>query len=1051
MQNRRKQRIAAIATAVTLLSAMVLPGGMTALAAENPLPPSACGQQAAAAPSADTPSAGTLSTNTPSADVPAAAEMVNTSFLSADTISRGQSVKVWLFSEKGTGTVRYSVYYKKAASAKWSKMAENTSAAFVKLKPSVATDYVVKVEAKDSSGNTAAAELPLKVTEPLSNTSFLSSESISYGGSLKAYCRSEGGVGETNYAVYYKRSSQTKWIRSKDYSTSCVAMIRPKVAAAYDVKIKARDESGVISEKTMTVWVKSASDLQNRTALSVQKAEPGQDIWVNNASTGGTGEVQFAAYYRPTDSESWTKISTYTADECVKFTPAKTGDYIVRTKVKDSSGRIVNKDIPLTVTEKAPEPPVFEFGEIDDTVDGRRIRSAEDYAAMQQEADPSYTLPAELPDRVDNSDNEYFPAIVNQVGSACCIYATTYYQYTYEYNRLHQIKTNEKNSFSPAYTYNLATDKNAGGMLQSRAYKHLKLGGAVTTALLPFGKTISNNYKTGPFPGSDKDVNYYTYDLPLDEETYRHAAGHRIRNYYEFSLIGDWNTAVTSPDDNDIVPVKTALAEGHVLTVHVYDRWRYKRLTKTDDPAVNSGVAGQNCIYYSFGETGDHIVTIVGYDDHIWTDINGNNAIDPGEMGAFKIANSWGEYWQEGNQGYIWMAYDALNHRSCVQGFQYEAADQQALDENEKSEKPDNKIQRMFGMYHICGIQLMPAEYQSTVFMHYIANTNDRANSYVKLTGEYNGSTVTECMDPFNHTEGEFVPVAYNLSKPDEAAHFVYDVSPIVRKLGAADYTDVRWTVTLECKGAADAFMKLSDIYLCDEKNYRLYRTDGSFPLKLGGSSRQSLALSDTYTRYAKVNYRGYDGQVEMKYYPQGDDDYQELREKLMTPVKMPEGYTHTAIVDLGDCEYYNVYFDDLKNQYDDNGEQDYKIRAGENNFETTEALQPLKITLPEDICTEYWLDEELYFSVSAEGGKGPYRFRYTVRDAGTGRLLFDGDESNQAEKTVRVPYTRYPGRNNVFVFDKTGHYQVTVYASDVTGNTVHVSFTVNVIVGEMG
>ena len=46
MHNTRKQRMTAVAAAVTLLSAMVLPGGMTALAAENPLPPSACGQQA---------------------------------------------------------------------------------------------------------------------------------------------------------------------------------------------------------------------------------------------------------------------------------------------------------------------------------------------------------------------------------------------------------------------------------------------------------------------------------------------------------------------------------------------------------------------------------------------------------------------------------------------------------------------------------------------------------------------------------------------------------------------------------------------------------------------------------------------------------------------------------------------------------------------------------------------------------------------------------------------------------------------------------------------
>lgn len=35
-------------------------------------------------------------------------------------------------------------------------------------------------------------------------------------------------------------------------------------------------------------------------------------------------------------------------------------------------------------------------------------------------------------------------------------------------------------------------------------------------------------------------------------------------------------------------------------------------------------------------------MTLVGYNDNIWVDINGNGIVDNGEKGAFKIANSWG-------------------------------------------------------------------------------------------------------------------------------------------------------------------------------------------------------------------------------------------------------------------------------------------------------------------------------------------------------------------------------------------------------------------------
>ena len=825
MTKTRKKQILSLITSMTLLSGVFLPCGTTALAADRQNPVYYGDQAPESAPAA---------TENGSC-------IENTSVLSSADIAHGKTVKVWFSSQNGTGTVYYDVYYKKATSAKWSKAVENTGAEFVKIKPSVATDYIIRVDAKDNNGNIDTLELPLKVSKPLTNISYLSSEAISFEDSIKVYCRSEGGVGQTEYAVYYKKSSDDSWIRGKNYSTSDMVFIRPKAAAEYSVKVKAKDESGVINEKTLAFKVKSSSNLQNRSELSASSINIGDSVTIRNASAGGDQNgVQFAAYYRKITTENWSKISAYTDDEDIQFTPAKTGEYVIRTKVRDGSGKIINKDIPLTVTTK-PAEPAFSAAETDDTIDMIKINSLDDYIAMQREVDPSYEAPSVLPTKVDNSTSEYFPAIVKQEGSTCCIYSTTYYQYTYEYNRIHNIVTNENNCFSPAYTYNLATDVNLHGMSKDHAYTHLKYG-AVTSDLVPFGyEPYSQNGKV------------YFRNLPLNEEIYRSAADHRIRHYYKFKQFGEWEvyedpktheveikkqSLVKSVDDEYIIPVKTALADGHVLTFKCYPKWRTRVLQATDDPEINKGVVGQESVYYSFSQESVHVVTAVGYDDNIWTDVNGNGQIDPGEMGALKVADSDGTEKEHHNDGYLWIAYDALNLVSCVKGFEL-------TDEDQAVKNPGKKLWRYNGAFEFCGIQLMPADYKPSVFMHYVANTNDRVNSYAYLTGEYNGKTVTECMDPFNHTVGQFAAVPYNLIYRSEYAHFVYDISTAMRKLGADDYTKVNWTVKLECQGTDDTFMKVSDVYLCDEKNYRIYRTNGTFPINLSANTSRSLTLSE--------------------------------------------------------------------------------------------------------------------------------------------------------------------------------------------------------------
>ena len=58
----------------------------------------------------------------------------------------------------------------------------------------------------------------------------------------------------------------------------------------------------------------------------------------------------------------------------------------------------------------------------------------------------------------------------------------------------------------------------------------------------------------------------------------------------------------------------------------------------------NSKMVNGECIAYRCTQNsmGSHAVTIVGYDDNKYCDVNGNGIIEECEKGAFNVANSWG-------------------------------------------------------------------------------------------------------------------------------------------------------------------------------------------------------------------------------------------------------------------------------------------------------------------------------------------------------------------------------------------------------------------------
>ncbi len=247
-----------------------------------------------------------------------------------------------------------------------------------------------------------------------------------------------------------------------------------------------------------------------------------------------------------------------------------------------------------------------------------------------------------LPLSVDNSLLPCFPPIGNQrqIGS-CVAWGSTYYQATHEIGLLNG--NNNKMGFikvlSPKWTYDLINGGYDQGSSVLDAYRVLQVNGAPSIVNFPY------------------DNNYTAWDLNFQD--WVAALSNRMSGYTLIPGLGG-----DGPQNLDAI--KHTLNNGHVVTFATFiDSWVFTNI-KTDPVGVNNKHVGEYAAYFMNGYYGGHFMTIVGYDDTLWIDVNHNGVVDAGERGAFLVANSWGTGW--GNAGFIWISYDAFLAASAVTG-----------------------------------------------------------------------------------------------------------------------------------------------------------------------------------------------------------------------------------------------------------------------------------------------------------------------------------------------------------------------------------------------
>ena len=405
-----------------------------------------------------------------------------------------------------------------------------------------------------------------------------------------------------------------------------------------------------------------------------------------------------------------------------------------------------------------------------------------------------------LPQSIDNSTSEYFPEIGSQGSLGSCVYwAETYYQFTYTMNKAMGVVTTPENTFSPSWTFNFGNGGKNGGGWEIDDFTLMQEIGNVPLSLVPY--TVDDYLSWHP-----------------EEDLWRTALNYRIDSYEIFKDVGNtMDTQITSVDDADLLKIKTCLANGEVLTfTSSLDAVTVIRLKDHAQVPENSKYVNEYVVKDRIGGGEAHRMTIVGYNDKIWSDLNGNDKVDDGEMGAFKVANSWGT--DHHNKGFYWFAYDSLNRYTSVSG---------GSSEN-----------RYSAVWDVARITVRPYGHNSELYLRYTLNSCDRSQTKIYVTATKGDEVYTYEAGPkrkFGMNNSKF---SYDGTTETNDGTMLYALDNIVPDITADTVSDYKWSITFEDTKQDSKAFTVKNCEIVDEKNNRVIKPQNTFPIALDGAKK---------------------------------------------------------------------------------------------------------------------------------------------------------------------------------------------------------------------
>ena len=280
--------------------------------------------------------------------------LVNTSTVSTDSLTLGETLVVNGSAENGVGAYEFALYSKSSDQSDYTLVSNFSNNPIINYVPSLPGTYTLKVVVKDMKGHTEELTFPLVVENNLTNDSTISTGLVRFGGTAVVTGVANGGVPSFKYAFYIKTSKATKWTTIQNYGMNSVVNVTPEYPGNYIIRVNIKDASGKVVKKDLELTVENPPELKNNTTLSATEIDKGQSVDVIFAAADGVAPYKYQVYYKLSTKKTWSQACDYTTDSQVSITPQNSGEYTIRVKVKDTLGNIVKKDITLKVNAIVP-------------------------------------------------------------------------------------------------------------------------------------------------------------------------------------------------------------------------------------------------------------------------------------------------------------------------------------------------------------------------------------------------------------------------------------------------------------------------------------------------------------------------------------------------------------------------------------------------------------------------------------------------------------------------------------------------------------------------
>lgn len=239
----------------------------------------------------------------------------------------------------------------------------------------------------------------------------------------------------------------------------------------------------------------------------------------------------------------------------------------------------------------------------------------------------------ELPLRVDNSEKTHFPAVFNQDQGSCGSASRIGYMFTTEINAYRGNDASLPENIYPTQFTWLLTDHGPGKETMAR-------DNGIPNMISYGGRTYSKLF--------GNQINEDPFGWMTGYEKWFSAMFNRISGTSNIGPINIKDNAdilkgwLWNHNGDPIFKGRGGIAGIGVASAATLG-------------TISSGTyAGQKFVKF-WGESVDHALTIIGYDDNIWCDINEDGAHTDNEIGAWIIVNSWGNGWA--NKGFVYCPY----------------------------------------------------------------------------------------------------------------------------------------------------------------------------------------------------------------------------------------------------------------------------------------------------------------------------------------------------------------------------------------------------------